>query len=73
MIAINDDETSVCDRCNVGRVKFVECQAIWDREFLCNRCARVTSNDDGRKVAFSYQTDNTGHRKGKNWSKGGRK
>ena len=72
MIGVRDDGISVCDRCERGTVAVVNCEK-WEREFLCNRCAERQQNDDGRKVAFSYQTDNTGHRKGKNWSKGGRR
>ena len=72
MIAVENDEVSVCDRCGRGRVAVVQCEN-WEREFLCNRCANRQQNDNGRKVAFSYQTDNTGTRHGKNWSKGGRR
>ena len=72
MIAVENDKVSVSDRCERGQVVVVHCEN-WEREFLCGRCAERKPTDKGRKVSFSYQTDNTGHRKGKNWSKGGRR
>lgn len=72
MISVENDDVSVCDRCERGIVVAVSVED-WEREFLCERCAGKAQDDAARKVAFSYQTDNTGHRKGKNWSKGGRR
>ena len=72
MIAVEKDGQSVCDRCESGPVQIVQCER-WEREFLCKKCAGIGPDNDGQKVTFSYQTDNTGTRHGKNWSKGGRR
>ena len=72
MIAVENDGVSTCDNCERRRVAFVKCEGF-EREFLCSRCAGAQQSDEGRKTTFSYQTDTRGHRKGKDWSKGGRR